>query len=105
MSGKQKLFAVYHANKCIGIISFKNINQINRNTELYISLKKYTGGGETDPVDTLVNFYFMHLNLHKSYLCVFESNQKAISCDKKLDSQLKENCRIIILQRVNMKMC
>lgn len=49
MSGKQKLFAVYHANKCIGIISFKNINQINRNTELYISLKKYTGGGENRP--------------------------------------------------------
>lgn len=38
MNKNQKLFAVYHTNKCIGTIGLKNIDQINRNAELYISL-------------------------------------------------------------------
>ena len=38
MSGNQRLFAVYHVNKCIGTIGIKNIDQTNRNAELYISL-------------------------------------------------------------------
>ena len=37
MNKNQKLFAVYHTNKCIGTIGLKNIDQINRNAELYIS--------------------------------------------------------------------
>lgn len=36
-----------------------------------------------DAVNTLVRFCFMHLNLHKVYLYVFESNQKAIRCYEK----------------------
>lgn len=41
----------------------------------------YRGG--TDAVNTLVNFCFMHLNMHKIYLHVFESNKRAINCYKK----------------------
>ena len=82
MSGNQKLFAVYHENKCIGTIGLKNIDQTNRNAELYISLGEKIPGGGTDAVNTLVDFSFMHLNLHKVYLYVFESNLRAINCYK-----------------------
>ena len=45
MNKNQKLFAVYHANKCIGTIGLKNIDQINRNAEWYISLGENIPGG------------------------------------------------------------
>lgn len=45
VSGNQKLFAVYHANRCIGTIGLKNIDQTNRNAELYISLGEKVLGG------------------------------------------------------------
>ena len=44
MNKNQKLFAVYHTNKCIGTIGLKNIDQINRNAELYISLAENIRG-------------------------------------------------------------
>ena len=48
MSENHKLFAVYHDNKCIGTVGLKNIDQINSNAELYISLgEKIPGGGQT----------------------------------------------------------
>ena len=83
LDNRQKLFAVYHADKCVGTIGLKNIDQINRNAELYISLGKNIPGGGTDAVDTLVNFCFQHLNLHRIYLHVFESNKRAIRCYEK----------------------
>ena len=47
MNKNQKLFAVYHSNKCIGTIGLKNIDLINRNAELYINLgENIPGGGE-----------------------------------------------------------
>lgn len=83
---KQKLFAIYANNSCIGTIGLKNIDYINSNAELYISIGEespdYEGGG-TDAVNTLVDFCFMHLNLHKIYLHVFESNKRAIRCYEK----------------------
>lgn len=45
MSGNQKLFAVYHEDNCIGTIGLKNIDQTNRNAELYISLGEIIPGG------------------------------------------------------------
>lgn len=45
LSGNQKLFAVYHDNKCIGTIGLKNIDDTNRNAELYISLGTPVPGG------------------------------------------------------------
>lgn len=79
----QKIFAIYHGNKCIGTIGLKNIDSINRNAELFISIGEKVRGGGTDAVNALVNFCFMHLNMHKIYLYVFESNQRAINCYKK----------------------
>lgn len=83
LNRNQKLFAVYHENKCIGTIGLKNIDRINSNAELYISLGENIPGGGSDAVNTLANFCFMHLNLHKIYLYVFESNLRAINCYKK----------------------
>lgn len=89
MSENHKLFAVYHDNKCIGTVGLKNIDQINSNAELYISLGEKIPGGGTDAVDTLVKYSFNHLNLHKIYLHVFESNTRAINCYKKAGFSLE----------------
>lgn len=45
LSENRKLFAVYYANKCVGTIGIKNIDQTNRNAELYISLGEKIPGG------------------------------------------------------------
>lgn len=34
LDNSQKLFAVYHAGKCVGTIGLKNIDQISKNAEL-----------------------------------------------------------------------
>lgn len=85
-SNDRKLFAIYMNNRCIGTIGLKNIDYISRNAELFISIgdnsAKSSGGG-TDAVHTLVDFCFMHLNIHKVYLHVFESNKRAIRCYEK----------------------
>lgn len=85
--GNRKLFAIYMKENCIGTIGLKNIDFINRNAELFISIgeetSEYHGGIGTDAVNTLVNFCFMHLNLHKIYVHVFESNKRAIRCYEK----------------------
>ena len=65
---------LYPLRTCNYDLSEKNIDQINRNAELYISLGENIPGGGTDAVNALVHFCFMHLNLHKIYLYVFESN-------------------------------
>lgn len=52
-------------------------------------------GGGTDAVTTLTNFCFSHLNLHKVYLHVFESNKRAIRCYEKsgykIEGKLKDH--------------
>ena len=83
---EKKIFSIYADNKCIGTIGLKNIDQISRNAEMFISIgdSSFMGGGfGTDAVNTLVNFCFMHLNLHKVYLHVYESNKCAIKCYEK----------------------
>lgn len=46
---KQKLFAIYVDNSCIGTIGIKNIDYFNSNAELFISIGEeapdYCGGG------------------------------------------------------------
>ena len=48
-------------------------------------------GGGTDAVNTLVDFCFKHLNLHKIYLHVFESNKRAIRCYEKAGFHVEGN--------------
>ena len=83
-SPDKKLFLVEDKETCenIGTIGLKNFDQINRNAELFISLSKYGGYG-SDAVQTLVKYCFSHLNIHKVYLNVFESNKRAIRCYEK----------------------
>lgn len=86
LNSNAKLFSIYLQNHCIGTIGLKNIDFINSNAELFISIGESSalgGGYGTDAVETLVNFCFMHLNLHKIYLHVFQSNGKAIRCYEK----------------------
>lgn len=82
---KQKLFSIYMNEKCIGTIGLKNMDFINRNAELFIAIGENSEipGRGTDAVNTLVNYCFMHLNFHKIYLHVFESNKRAIRCYEK----------------------
>lgn len=91
-NGKQKLFTIYMDNSCIGTIGLKNIDYFNSNAELFISIgeasQKYLGG--TDAVNTLVDFCFKHLNLHKIYLHVFESNKRAIRCYQKAGFDIED---------------
>lgn len=81
LSPDKKLFAVYLNNNCVGTVGLKLIDHINSNAELFISLGDTdVPGVGTDAVETLVNYCFRHLNFHKIYLHVFESNIRAIKC-------------------------
>lgn len=92
-SSSEKLFLIRDKenDSAIGIIGLSNIDYINRNAELfirigdkeYISQKNSVSGYGTDAVITLTDFCFTHLNLHKIYLYVFESNTRAIRCYEK----------------------
>ncbi|MBQ7289222.1 MAG: GNAT family N-acetyltransferase [Clostridia bacterium] len=83
-SGNTKLFLVFEkvSGKKLGTIGLKNFDYTNRNVELFISLG-ISGGFGTDAVKTLTDYCFAHLNIHKVYLYVFESNQRAVRCYEK----------------------
>lgn len=94
LSSDRKLFAVYVEEKCIGTIGLKNLDYINSNVELFISLGEYNSdthipGTGADAVYTLTNYCFEQLNFHKVYLHVFESNIKAIHCYEKVGFKLE----------------
>ena len=87
-SSDRKLFLISdkETDVNIGTIGLKNIDWINRNAELYISIGNYpqTGAGYgTDAVKTMITYCFRSLNLHKIYLHVFETNTRAINSYKK----------------------
>lgn len=85
-SDNRKIFAIYRDDRCVGTIGLKNIDYINSNAELFVSIGDQSSrnlGGGTDAVSTLVSYCFLHLNLHRIYLHVFESNVKAIHCYEK----------------------
>ncbi len=87
-SQDRKLFLICDkvTAKGIGIIGLKNIDWQSRNSEIFITIgeEEFRGGGYgVDAVKTLVRYCFTHLNLHKIYLRVFESNISAIHCYKK----------------------
>ncbi len=83
-SGDTKLFLVLEketGNK-LGTIGLKHFDVTNRNVELFINLG-ISGGYGADAVKTLTEYCFGHLNYHKVYLHVFESNVRAIRCYEK----------------------
>lgn len=93
-SSTDKLFLIKdkESNTNIGTIGLKNIDYINSNAELYISignrefLSETFGGHKgfgSDAVITFTCFCFTRLNLHKVYLHVFETNRRAIRCYEK----------------------
>lgn len=75
----------------IGTIGLKNFDYINSHAELFISIGNVSfvstpqskGGYGTDAVKTLTQYCFDNLNLHKIFLYVFASNQRAIRCYEK----------------------
>ncbi len=92
-SNDRKLFLICdkETQHNIGTIGLKNFDYINKNVELFISIgeEKYISGGKykgygTDAVGIFVKYCFEHLNMHKIYLHVFESNERAIHCYEKV---------------------
>lgn len=85
----RKLFLICDKSndKNIGTIGIKNIDWINRNAEIFISIGDYPQNGSgygAEAVKLIISFCFNHINLHKVYLHVFESNLRAINCYKKI---------------------
>lgn len=85
----RKLFLICDkkTNCNIGTIGLKNFDYVNSNAELFVSIGEDTyieGGYGTDAVRVFVKYCFEHLNLHKIYLQVFESNGRAIRCYEKV---------------------
>ena len=83
-SGDVKLFLVLDKEneKKLGTIGLKNFDLTNRNVELFINLG-ISGGYGADAVRILTEYCFAHLNYHKVYLHVFDSNKRAIRCYEK----------------------
>lgn len=114
-SSDKKLFLVLEKNSArkLGTIGLKNFNHTARNAELFISLK-VSGGYGTDAIETLVDYCFKRLNLHKIYLYVFESNTRAIRCYQKAGF-VQEGClyehhfddygyeNVVVMGRINDK--
>lgn len=84
LSENTKLFLVQdkESGRKLGTIGLKNFDLTNRNVELFISLA-ISGGFGSDAVGALTDYCFRHLNMHKVYLKVFESNKRAIACYEK----------------------
>ncbi len=71
----------------VGTIGTKNTDFINGNVELFISIGEESARGKgygTDAINTLTNFCFDRLRLHKVYMTVFSFNTSAIDKYKKL---------------------
>jgi methionyl-tRNA formyltransferase len=72
--------------KAIGICQLFNINWVYRNAELQIRIGDgdyLARGYGSEAVSMLIQFGFNDLNLHRIYLQVFASNQRAINAYKK----------------------
>lgn len=97
LSKNEKLFLILDkmTNEMVGSIGLKNIDYNNSNAELYITIAKpFIGknGYGTSAINSLVDFTFKRLNLHKIYLQVFCENRRAIKtyerCGFKIEGTL-----------------
>lgn len=83
LAQNEKLFLILDkmTSEMVGSIGLKNIDYNNSNAELYITIAKpFIGknGYGTSAINSLVDFSFKRLNLHKIYLQVFCENKRAI---------------------------
>lgn len=97
-SDRDKMFIILDRDtkEKVGSIGIKNIDYINSNAELYIRISsKFTGtkGYGTSAINSLVNFCFNRMNLHKIYLQVFESNDRAVKCYQKCGFRIEGKLR------------
>ncbi|WP_227938631.1 GNAT family N-acetyltransferase [Alkalihalobacillus deserti] len=88
LDNKGKIFGIQDKpnSQLIGIIGLKNMDFINRNTELYIYIgdENYWGKGlGTEATSLIAKFVFNELNFHRIYLSVFSYNERAISSYEK----------------------
>jgi len=88
-NNSKKLFIIYLEDGTrIGSIGLDTIDYLNQNAEygnLLIGNKNYEGLGYAKQASILLlNYCFFHLNMHKIYLKVFESNIKGINFYLKL---------------------
>lgn len=70
----------------LGTISLKNIDYVNKNAEYAIATRKVSRGKGINYAATefLMRYAFEELKLHKIYLNVLETNEKAISLYRKI---------------------
>ena len=74
------------ADRAIGTCQLFNINWLHRNAELQIRIGdnvSQSRGFGSDAIKFLVNFGFKDLNLHRIYLHVFATNERAIRAYEK----------------------
>jgi RimJ/RimL family protein N-acetyltransferase len=70
----------------IGTCQLLNINCVHRNAELQIRIgnsSSQSKGLGTEAIELLINFGFKDLNLHRIYLHVFATNERAVRAYKK----------------------
>ncbi|WP_059747583.1 GNAT family N-acetyltransferase [Staphylococcus haemolyticus] len=73
--------------KSIGIVGFKNLDWVNRNSELFIYIgdEEYWGKGYgTQALELIIKFAFNNLNLHMLYLEVFSYNKNVTKTYERL---------------------
>lgn len=80
-------FAIVDANdEYLGTISLKNIDNINKNAEYAISLRKSSIGKgiSKSATEEIISFGFKDLDLNKIYLNVYSDNIRAIKFYEKM---------------------
>lgn len=93
---KSQNFAVVDEDdEYLGTISLKNIDLKNNNAEYAISMrKKARGTGVShDATRLILEYAFKKLKLHKVYLCVLETNERAKRFYEKVGFQCEGNAK------------
>ena len=76
----------------LGTISLKNIDNNNKNAELAISFREEAQGtgAASFAINELLKRAFNDLNLNKVYLCVLETNKRAIAFYNKIGFKIEK---------------